>query len=88
MAFLYICVCFGSFIGGVLLLVTFFGGMSAPQQGAMAAVAIGCAVIPYVFARSIDLADQGAWRRAFRASVSTGSPHPDAAIKLMAAGEG
>lgn len=44
----------GAVIGAVILLMTFTMD-SAPQQGAGAAVACACAIIPYVFARSFEL---------------------------------
>jgi hypothetical protein len=45
----------GSVIGGLLLLFTVLGSGSAPQQAAGAAMAVGMAVIPYVFARSLQI---------------------------------
>lgn len=45
----------GGLIGALLLFFSFVASDSAPQQGALAAVAIGCAIIPYCIARSIQL---------------------------------
>lgn len=45
----------GGLIGGGLLLITVFGSMSAPQQAAAAAIAVGLPVIPYCIARSFEM---------------------------------
>ena len=45
----------GSSIGALLLFLSFTATDSAPQQGALAAVAIGFAVIPYCITRAIQL---------------------------------
>lgn len=44
----------GAVLGGLMLVGTFVGASSAPQQGAEAAIAIGLAVIPYCLARSVQ----------------------------------
>ena len=43
----------GAVVGGFILL-TAFAAAAAPAQGAAAAVAVGCAVIPYVFTRACE----------------------------------
>ena len=43
----------GALVGGVILLGS-LSASSAPQQGAGAAVAVACAVIPYVIARAFS----------------------------------
>ena len=45
----------GGLIGALLLIISFVFVDSAPQQGALAAVAVGCAVIPYCIARATQL---------------------------------
>ena len=45
----------GSLIGALLLILSFAFIDSAPQQGALAAVAVGFAVIPYCLARATQL---------------------------------
>lgn len=42
-------------VGGLVLFFTVIGSDSAPQQVAGAAIAACIAIIPYVFARCIDL---------------------------------
>ena len=45
-------------IGCIVALVPMAGVLmvnSAPQEGALAAIAVACAVIPYCFARAVDL---------------------------------
>lgn len=43
----------GAVVGGLMVAVALVGG-NAPQQGAGAAVGVGLAVVPYVFARAFD----------------------------------
>lgn len=45
----------GGLIGALLLFFSFVATDSAPQQGALAAVAVGLAVIPYCITRAIEL---------------------------------
>lgn len=51
----YVIAALSSVAGGLVLLVTVGGSASAPQQAAGAAIAVSLAVIPYIFARCIDL---------------------------------
>lgn len=44
----------GSVVGALLLGFGVAGANGAPQEAAVAAVAIGCAVIPYCMARAVD----------------------------------
>ncbi|MBJ2155288.1 hypothetical protein [Variovorax sp. IB41] len=53
-SFLYIVTLFSS-VAGAFTLASAFSGGSAPQQAALAAVAIGLAVIPYVFSRCVQI---------------------------------
>lgn len=52
--FLYILVLAGCAIGGFQFLLALAAAESAPQQAAGAAMALGWAVLPYVFVRAID----------------------------------
>ncbi len=45
----------GSLAGTLAILLTFASSASAPQQAAGFALACALAVVPYVFARAIDL---------------------------------
>lgn len=45
----------GGLIGALFLFLSFTATDSAPQQGALAAVAVGCAVVPYCITRAIQL---------------------------------
>ena len=44
----------GSLLGGVILVIGVFTANGAPQEAAAAAIALGCAVIPYCVARAIS----------------------------------
>ena len=50
----WIFVIIGSSLGALILLLTFFGGESAPQEAAGAGLAIAMAAIPYCFARALS----------------------------------
>jgi hypothetical protein len=45
---------FSSFVAALLFLAFMESAKSAPQEAAGAAIALGCAIIPYVFTRAID----------------------------------
>ena len=62
-AFLFSLTGLGSVAGGILLAFTLVGSQSAPQQAAGAAIAIGLAVIPYVFSRCFQIATSESNRR-------------------------
>lgn len=62
-AFLFSLTGLGSVAGGILLVFTLIGSQSAPQQAAGAAIAIGLAVIPYVFSRCFQIATSESNRR-------------------------
>lgn len=53
---LWLAVFVGAFVGAALLVPTILGGddVSAPQQGAGAAMAAACVVLPYCAARAFD----------------------------------
>ena len=53
--FFYAITALGSVAGALLLIFTLVGSQSAPQQAAGAALAIGLAVIPYVFSRCVQI---------------------------------
>ena len=53
--FLYLVAWVGSVIGGLTLLYGIAASKGAPQEAAAAAMAIAFAVIPYVFARCVQL---------------------------------
>ncbi|CAA2106093.1 hypothetical protein [Variovorax paradoxus] len=55
-AFFFSLTALGAVAGGALLAFTIFGSQSAPQQAAGAAMALGLAVIPYIFSRCIQIA--------------------------------
>lgn len=77
MAFLWICTILGTIGGGLMLLMAILlPGASAPQQGAMAAVAVGCAVIPYVFTRAIESWNVDRWRENVLAALRQGGTAP------------
>lgn len=46
--------CIAALVAGLILAVTVSQADSAPQEAAGAAMAVGIAVIPYVFARSVE----------------------------------
>lgn len=54
---------FGAVAGGLMLAFTLVGSQSAPQQAAGAAIALGLAVIPYIFSRCIQIAISETYRR-------------------------
>jgi hypothetical protein len=49
----------GSLIGGVVFFFALLTSNGAPQEAAGAALAIGFAVLPYVFARAFDELNRG-----------------------------
>jgi len=44
----------GSVLGAFILYIGVSEASSAPKEGAAAAIAMGCAVIPYCFARAVS----------------------------------
>lgn len=54
----YIIAALSSALGGLVLLFTIASSSGAPQQAAGAAIAMALAVLPYVFARSIQITNQ------------------------------
>ncbi len=69
MTFVWVLALIGSIVGGFTLFGAVVQG-SAPQQGALAAVAVGLAVIPYCFARALSEIGVG---RAF-SKIALGDP--------------
>ncbi len=61
--FLWFLSLMGSIAGGFMLLVAISASNGAPQQAAGAAIALGLAVIPYVFTRCIEGSDTANWRK-------------------------
>lgn len=53
--FIYAMPFLGSLAATLALIITFAGSRSAPQEAAGFAMACALAIVPYVFARSIDL---------------------------------
>jgi hypothetical protein len=53
---IYLLPILGAVAGGIVVLLTLGGATSAPQEAAGYAMACALAVVPYVLARSIDLA--------------------------------
>lgn len=52
---LYIITLISSAIGGLVMFFGLAGAKSAPQEAAAAAMGIGLAVVPYVFARCVQI---------------------------------
>jgi hypothetical protein len=50
--FLWVITMLGSALGGLIGLAGVITANGAPQQAAAAAIGVGCAVIPYCFARA------------------------------------
>lgn len=61
--FLYIITLLSTVVGALVLLFSATGSQSAPQEAAGAAIAIGLAVIPYVFTRCVQLSNDFSHRR-------------------------
>lgn len=75
---------FGAAGGALLLAVTLFSSQSAPQQAAGAAMALGLAVIPYVFSRCIQIIASETHRREENAKLVTHLIALEAAITKAA----
>lgn len=64
MIFLYVLAGIGALLGAVALMLTAVFSTGAPQQAAGAATAVALAVLPYVFARAVQIVSQdGAQKR-------------------------
>lgn len=70
-------------LGGLMLLLSFAGAKSAPQEAAGAAIAIALAVIPYVVLRCAQIAEDRKGQKALariaelmEAQANGGSPPP------------
>lgn len=70
-AFLFVLSGLGALGGGLLLLFTIASSMSAPQQAASAAIALGLAVIPYTFARAFQLVSDAQRQRDARRETNS-----------------
>lgn len=70
-AFLYFMPVLGSLAGTLTLFITWAGAKSAPQEAAGFAMASALAIIPYVFARAIDLSSDARDRLARRQTDAT-----------------
>lgn len=79
MAALYAIVCLATAGGTAVFLGAFLGAVSSPQQAAIAAMGIGCAVLPYIFVRAIDLGGQIAWRKRMLDAATRAAPIPSPA---------
>lgn len=64
MIFLYVIAIIGAILGGITFVFGTVFASGAPQQAAVAAMAVALAVIPYVLARSVQIITQdGAKKR-------------------------
>ncbi|MCW5648369.1 MAG: hypothetical protein KIS62_01350 [Ramlibacter sp.] len=77
---LYIVTLISSAIGGLVLIFGSVGAKSSPQEAAAAAIGIGLAVIPYVFARCVQISRDRAETMAV--AQRTASALEDIAAKL------
>lgn len=59
----------GSVLGGIVLVIGFVTAKGAPQEAAVAALAVALAVLPYVFFRAIQLSAQTKMQREFHEDV-------------------
>jgi uncharacterized membrane protein len=68
----------GAIAGGVVLFIASSSHMSAPQEAAAAAFAIGLAVVPYVLMRCVQLARDEERRQKEHAALlaALGAPPP------------
>ena len=55
MKFFFVMSAIGSMLGALLIMVGLFGSKGAPQEAAAGALACAFSVVPYVFARAIQL---------------------------------
>lgn len=62
--FLYVVTLLATAVGGFVLVIGLSHATSAPQEAAAAATALALAVIPYVFARCVQLSNDYNERRA------------------------
>jgi len=58
MMFWWVLAALGSVCGGLVLMFGFVSANSAPQEAAVAALAAATAIVPYVFARAMQLMGQ------------------------------
>jgi hypothetical protein len=65
-----------------ILAGSFAGAISAPQQGALAAIACGTALVPYVFARAVEALGRDGRERRAAASEAKAGPRLDAEPRL------
>jgi hypothetical protein len=63
MVFLWACTGLGSVLGVLILMSVLATAKGAPQEAAGAAIALCCAVLPYVFTRAFEAVSEGSWRR-------------------------
>jgi hypothetical protein len=63
MIFLWACTGLGSALGLLFLMSVLATAKGAPQEAAGAAIALCCAVLPYVFTRAFEGVSAAAWRR-------------------------
>lgn len=76
MVFLWFVTIVGTVAGALLVASSFGPGNSAPQQAALAAIGVGCAVIPYVFTRACEGISIGTWQRRLIDAVEGNKPPP------------
>ncbi|WP_049810495.1 hypothetical protein ABL850_14855 [Variovorax paradoxus] len=80
LTFFYSVTGISSVVGALLLAFTIVGSQSAPQQAAGAAMAIGLAIVPYVFSRCIQIIVSETYRREESAKLVTHLIAVEAAI--------
>ena len=78
--FLYIVTLISSAMGGLVLVIGSMRANSAPQEAAAAAMGIGLAVIPYVFARCVQITKDRA--ESLAAARKTASALEDISVKM------
>ena len=66
-----IVVMLGAVVGFLTLVAALLSGASAPQQAALAAIACGMAIIPYVGWRASQIDDESRENRKFREEILT-----------------
>lgn len=84
LTFFYSVTAISSVVGALLLAFTVAGSQSAPQQAAGAAMAIGFAIVPYVFSRCIQIIVSETYRREENATLVTHLIALEAAIAKTA----
>jgi hypothetical protein len=69
MGFLGVVSCIGSILGWLVLVVGFLSAKGAPQEAAVAGLAIALAVLPYTFFRAVQLSTAAKRQAEFQAAL-------------------